>query len=381
MKKLILTVCTLGWLTSVTAQDLSKVKVLDDSLFLNNKTYVEGNKYQRDAMIFVDMIADTHPYYIKKERRDSLFNTQQELLDACRECTSDSIFVGLLIKTLGRLHDKHTDVIDLGRLRARKQAANTEKRQPEQDTSTGIMANKGDLFHYTILPDESLCYLQFNQCADARTTRNDSLPRWDKTLDEMFSRMKAEAIRTLVVDAQYNNGGSSMLCDELLVHLRPFSEIRNISTQLRFSRLMAAYNPRVGVAKKAWEEAGHIDELYPMPAGKTRPGFVQPDTFDGKVFFIQGKKTFSSAGMLMTLARDNGIGIILGEKSTYSPSHYGEVMPYRLPNTNVVGTVSSKFFARPDKQHVGDPYLMPDITVSLDDKAEAWQKILQIVRE
>ena len=171
-----------------------------------------------------------------------------------------------------------------------------------------------------------------------------------------------------------------MLCDELLIHLRPLSEIRTMSSHLRFSRIMAAYNPRVGIAKKRWEDAGHIDELYPMPAGKVSPSFVQPEVYQGMVIFVQGERTYSSAGILMTLARDNHIGMIVGEKSTYSPSHYGEVIPFRLPNTGVVGTVCSKFFARPDKEHVDDTCLLPDVMLDLKDKDAAWQRIIQLVK-
>ncbi|MGN1228355.1 MAG: S41 family peptidase [Prevotella sp.] len=216
---------------------------------------------------------------------------------------------------------------------------------------------------------------------DARTMRNESLPRWDKMLDEMFAKMKEENVKTLVVDAQYNNGGSSMLCDELLIRLCPLAQFKNYSTYMRFSRLMAAYNPRVGVAKKSWEEHGHIDELYQMPAGKTKPGFVHPEVFGGKVIFIQGAKTFSSAGILMTLARDNNIGVIVGVESSYSPSHYGEVLPFRLPNTNVIGSVSCKYFARPDAQHVDDKTLVPDVKIDLDDKDKAWEQILRLIEK
>lgn len=382
MKKIFMTVCSMACLTTMAAQDLSKVKVVSDSLFLDNKTYVSGNKYQRDAMLFVDVIADTHPYYIKPERRDSLFRLQDNLLKACGECSNDSVFVGLLVKTLGPLHDKHTDVIDLARLsRKKNEAAQGEAlRHAETSTRAAFMDRSDVPFRYVIVPEHSLCYLQFNQCVDARTAHTDTLPRWDTMLDEMFAKMKAGGIKALVVDAQYNNGGSSMLCDELLIHLRPLSEIRNMSSHLRFSRIMAAYNPRVGIAKKSWEDAGHIDELYPMPAGKVGPSFVQPEVYQGMVIFVQGERTYSSAGILMTLARDNHIGMIVGEKSTYSPSHYGEVIPFRLPNTGVLGTVCSKFFARPDKEHVDDTCLLPDVMLDLKDKDAAWQRIIQLVK-
>ena len=380
MKKILLSLAAILSSAMLTAQDVSQFKQLDDSLFASTPAYQQGNKYQRDAILFVDMLADTHPYYIKKERRDILFARQDALLEACAKCSSDTAFVSLLRNTLGDLRDKHTDIIDMQRLKADRQAA-AEKPEAQADTAyDAIMAYKGDLFHYTILPEEKVCYLQFNRCMDARTMRNDSLPRWDKLLDEMFSKMKSDGITALVVDAQYNNGGSSRLCDELLVRLRPLAELKNFSTALRFSRLMAAYNPRIAVAKAAWEDDGHIDELYAIPSGKTPQQFVQPEVYGGKVIFVQGKKTFSSAGMLMTLARDNNIGTIVGTTSTYTPSHYGEVLPFRLPNTGVLGSVSCKFFARPDAAHVDDKTLEPDTALDLTDKEQAWRAILNMAK-
>ena len=89
-----------------------------------------------------------------------------------------------------------------------------------------------------------------------------------------------------------------------------------------------------------------------------------------------GKRTFSSAGMLFTLARDNHIGTIIGTTSTFSPSHYGEVLPYRLPNTSVQGSISCKFFARPNAAMVDDKCMTPDVKVNLDDKDAAWKYII-----
>lgn len=361
------------------AQDISQFKVINDSLFLTNQSYMKGNKYQRDALLFVDMLADTHPYYIKKERRDELFARQPELLKVCAKCKSDSEFVELLIATLGDLHDKHTDVIDLQQLEAKKKLRQEKEANLSIEQTNAIIANKGDLFHYQIIPEKSVCYLQFNQCADARTSSDESLPRWDMMLDEMFATMKTENIRNLIVDAQYNNGGSSMLCDELLIRLCPFEKLQTLSTSVRFSRLMAAYNPRIAIAKQSWEADGHIDELYPIPSGKVGPDFVQPEVFDGKIIFIQSERTYSSAGILMTLARDNHIGIIVGETSTFSPSHYGEILPYRLPNTNVIGTISCKFFSRPDKEHIDEKNLVPDVAIDLTDKVKAFDEIIKLL--
>ena len=124
MKKILSVIGAIICSAMVTAQNLNQFKALDDSLFRNNESYVKSNKYQRDAMLFVDMLADTHPYYIKKERRDELFAKQGKLLDDCLKCNDDSTFAELLGATLGELRDKHTDVIALGQLEAKKNKGN-----------------------------------------------------------------------------------------------------------------------------------------------------------------------------------------------------------------------------------------------------------------
>lgn len=53
------------------------------------------------------------------------------------------------------------------------------------------------------------------------------------------------------------------------------------------------------------------------------------------------------------------------------PSHYDEVLPYVLPNTGVIGSVSCKFFARPDDTCTYNESLTPDIHLDLTDKQAA----------
>lgn len=60
----------MGLLTgsAVAAQDVSSFKVLSDSAYKTDAAYMAYNKYQKDAVLFMDLVADTHPYYIKAER-------------------------------------------------------------------------------------------------------------------------------------------------------------------------------------------------------------------------------------------------------------------------------------------------------------------------
>ena len=351
----------------------NQFKLLSDSVYQTMPEYQSGNKYQKDAIVFMDMVADTHPYYIKEERRAEWFAKKQALLEKCRDIETDEIFVDALIDVLGPLHDKHTDLTTMKRMQESKQKVNKKDDTvdvPGVIDMEHIMRRHDSNYYYQIFPDYNICYLQFNQCVNAK-----DYP-FAKFLDDMFAKMDENGVKTLVVDAQYNNGGSSQLCDELLMHLYPLDKMRSFTTYLRFSDLMAAYNPRIAVAKKSWENDGHKNELYQMPAPKIPADFQQPKLFEGQVVFVMGKRTFSSAGMLFTLARDNHIGTIIGTTSTFSPSHYGEVLPYRLPNTGVLGSISCKFFARPDAATVDDKCMEPDIRVDLDDKDALWQYIV-----
>ena len=361
----------LGYLQVMMAQDMSQYKALDDSAYQTVPEYQSGNKYQKDAILFMDMVADTHPYYIKADRRAEWFNKKNALLEQCGTIQNDEDFVDALIDVLGPLHDKHTDLTTLSRLQENRMAKSQESEVAAAADKEHIMSRHDSFYDYRIFPQESICYLQFNQCVDMPENP------FEAFLDGMFTEMDAKQIKTLVVDAQYNGGGSSRLCDALLQHLYPIGELENYTTYLRFSNLMAAYNPRIAAVKARWEEDGHKDELYEMPSPKIPAEYQQPAIYEGNVVFVMGPKTYISAGILMTLARDNHIGTIIGTTSTFSPSHYGEILPYRLPNTGVLGSISCKYFARPDAATVDATCMEPDCVINLDDKELAWQYIIK----
>lgn len=355
------------------AQNLSMYKTLNDSAYQTAADYQAGNKYQKDAIIFMDMVANTHPYYIKAERRKEWFAKKPALIEKCKTIETDEDFADALIEVLGPLHDKHTDISTMKRIQEMKKPRNAD----QQAVETGaidrehIMRPHASNYDYQLFTDKSICYLQFNKCANAQDYPFASF------LNDMFAEMDDEGIKTLVVDVQYNNGGSSQLCDELFLHLYPLNKMKFFTTYLRFSDLMAMYNPRIAEVKKSWESDGHVDELYQMPAPKIPADFQQPKLFEGQVVFVMGKRTYSSAGMLLTNARDHHVGTIIGTTSTFSPSHYGDILPYRLPNTDVLGSISSKYFARPDTATVDETCMQPDIEVNLDDKDAVWQFIVE----
>jgi C-terminal processing protease CtpA/Prc len=373
MKKIVVLILLIaGWQT-IQAQNVSQFKILKDSAYQTTADYQAGNKYQKDAILFMDMVADTHPYYIKAEHRAEWFAKKPALMDKCKTIQTDEDFADALIEVLGPLYDRHTNITTMKRMQESKKPRPADQQVAETGATVKkhIMTRRVKNYDYQLFPEQSICYLQFNQCAEAKDNP------FSTFLNDMFAKIDEGGIKTLVVDVQYNNGGGSRLCDELFLHLYPLNKMKFFTTYLRFSDLMAMYNPKIAEVMKNWENDGHKDELYQMPVPKIPADFQQPKLFDGQVIFVMGERTYSSAGMLLTYARDNHVGTIIGTTATFSPSHYGEVIPYRLPNTDVLGSISTKYFVRPDESQKDDGFMQPDVEVNLDDKEAVWQFIVK----
>ena len=43
------------------------------------------------------------------------------------------------------------------------------------------------------------------------------------------------------------------------------------------------------------------------------------------------------------------------------------MLPFRLPNTEIIGSISTKYFARPDASAADEHYLRPDVEIDLEE--------------
>lgn len=265
--------------------------------------------------------------------------------------------------------------------------------QQRQDKSL-ITARQNSPFFYNILPEKSICYLQFNKCedqSDIRIRNNWSgkdispeielklaqIPRFDTTMESMFSKIKEENIKTLVIDVRHNSGGNSVLCNVLLSYLA--KQINEEVSQIRISELWAKFYPDLAkeyqsifdkkntILQKGSLYYGTEFELdnksIISPSNKEFFKRNQGDIFNGNIIFIQGEATWSSAATLIIDAYDNKIGKIIGTKSTYRPCNYGDLLAWELPNTQTQGFISHKIFARPDKSLCNELELVPSVKI------------------
>ena len=245
-------------------------------------------------------------------------------------------------------------------------------------------------FCYEIFDSLSICYLQFNMCYDSLNYPQPG-QRFDDFIEGMMAEIETKSIHTLAVDVRNNGGGNSGLCDLLLSYLTKYDEMKNMGCKVRMSELLLKYQPNLadvelndgtkpnfGDVFDYWEIKRDNKEIE---ASAHRINHDPDKIFKGNVIFISGRSTFSSAGLLLTLARDNNVGTIIGETSGHRPSHYGDVLRFNLPNTDTKATVSCRHITRPNESLNNEIELVPDVILNLSDytmkKDPAWEWIIK----
>ena len=230
-------------------------------------------------------------------------------------------------------------------------------------------------FHYQIVND--ICYFQFNAMIDRlsyqigcqlmgeKTEENilASLPSFEGFLETMYAEIAEKQIQTLVIDMRYNGGGNSLLGDILLETLlsddttfKPYQSFVRISD---FLKETYPYYKTVGIEKNLLTSTNSLPHFKEWETRK-KIGKL----FDGRVVFIQGQNTFSSANYLLTTIKDNHLFPIIGSNTSQRPTCFGDVIPVLLPFTRTKAYISHSYFKRPDSDLDYETTLHPDIFIS-----------------
>ena len=422
-----------------------------NSITYNNKgiekssKYAKGNNYQKDFLLFMDMLQQTHPAFAGQAPFD-IESTLKRGYKRSARCKDNDSFVLLLQSVAAKIHDGHTtvnftnagllypmhfyadekgfylDVVQSGNeeslgkqinkingkemseiynrfrdiisydneatlrktfkniipsfsswqqlglcsadssitltftdgssvnLRPIPKKQLIPRRIHTKPSKTQLMRSRSNRMPFSFeLIEPGICYILFDRCESR------SLPTFSAFLDSMFQTMQASSINTLVVDVRENSGGDSALCEELLRRLK--NNITYYSFWTRPSQLVSDYYHMMGIDEST---VNFKDTIQAQLQGVETP-------FTGNIIWIQGERTFSSAGLLITTAVDNNIGIVIGEQASYNPNHYGNIIGWTLPNTNVQGYISHRFFLRPNKTHGNDIPLKATLPTTFDD--------------
>lgn len=257
-----------------------------------------------------------------------------------------------------------------------------------------ITAIKNVPFHYQIV--NNICYFQFNAMADRLTYQIEcrlmdekmeeniltSLPDFEESLKMMYAEIEDKQIRTLVIDMRYNGGGNSLLGNILLETLLP--DNTTFKPYQSFVRISDFLKETYSYYKAIETEKNQLFNTYAFPQikeWKTRKKTGK--FFDGKVIFIQGQNTFSSANYLLTTIKDNHLFSIIGNDTSQKPTCFGDVSPILLPFTQTKAYISHSYFKRPYSALNDETTLHPDVFISnsleerLKGKDACWDWIVE----
>ncbi|MEL7448934.1 MAG: S41 family peptidase [Pseudomonadota bacterium] len=199
---------------------------------------------------------------------------------------------------------------------------------------------------------------------------------WDnrkfvRFIDESFESFLDAGATRLVVDLRQNPGGDNSFSDPMVAWFadEPFSfasafRVRS-STEARASN-QARLDANPGMTEGAsvffaerYAETPLGDTFeYPIPKTAPRDG----KRFDGEVYVLIDRHSYSNAVTVAALVQDYGFGVILGEKTSDMATTYGAMETFSLPATGLVVGFPKAHIVRPSGELRTDG-VTPDVPI------------------
>jgi hypothetical protein len=186
--------------------------------------------------------------------------------------------------------------------------------------------------------------------------------------DSVFQSINQRHIHKLVVDLRENGGGNSALGMYLLNYIaqRPYrmagNSERKVSQQFKDQILKPANRQLYGETYNEYLKMKN-GELWQVGAND----LIRPDSmtnkFNGKVCFLIGPYTFSSANMLAATIKDYALAPLIGEPTGEPGNDYGELCNIKLPQTGWITFTSTTYWVRPNNDKADHNAIIPDYFV------------------
>lgn len=199
---------------------------------------------------------------------------------------------------------------------------------------------------------------------------------WDtdafvRFVDDAFREFLDAGATALLIDLRQNPGGDNSFSDPMIAWFatEPFRfassfRVRSSAEARASNQARLDSNPgqtsgaSVFYAKRyAAVPYGETFE-YPIPEVRPREGA----RFEGKVYVLIDRHSFSNAVTAAATIQDYGFGTIIGEKTSDMATTYGAMETFRLPNTGIVVGFPKAHIVRPSGEQRSDG-VTPDILI------------------
>lgn len=364
----------------------------------NNYLYPYRCKYLIDTLVIM-AVSDHLPFSLCGEKIKSINGIDIKILEKmAAEVYVEENYIGLqksimqginsteYLKSIGVINSDSEKVKILTYSTKEFEAyPNSDGIWKSQIPKTPLITERvNEPFIYKIIKEDSLCYIQFNKMVDKRVGEMylDLLPwykRWitktliffgasgglpnvyfEDFLNACIDDITKNNLKKVIVDLRWNAGGSSSLGNTLL-YAFGIDKFKSYSSEVNKSDLYRLQMEALGLSEDNIEVEDNSDGFYYTKQAEGAENIKQRINCD--VYLITSEWTFSSALMLATIVKDNNLFVVVGEPTLGKPSHFGELLFLKLPNTNLVCSLSSKLFHRPDKTKDNEATLYPDVTI------------------
>lgn len=194
----------------------------------------------------------------------------------------------------------------------------------------------------------------------------------DKTIskvqyDSIFALIKKQNVKKIVIDVSNNSGGNSALGDLLITYFsdKPY---KTYYGTWKKSQEYSTFIKSFGYVYPEYEKVKNGESL-PMVSQTITPSY-NPLKFSGETILLVGENTFSSAMMFGVTILDNKLAKVVGEiPKRGHPNHFGEIIKFTTPNTNLDFIFGVKEWIRPAGK-IEPNKLIPEKIIKLKDKTK-----------
>ena len=214
---------------------------------------------------------------------------------------------------------------------------------------------------------------------------------WDPTrflafLDSVFTVIADRKPERLILDLRGNPGGGSAFSNPMIAYFadRPFREASEM--RFRTSRHTKAFwreYDEPGAEELRHEILTRGDGERWSEVGEAYEPRTDSLRFDGQVFALIDRFSFSNAAAVASIIQDYGFATLIGEETAFNPSNCGGVHTFTLPHTQIEVVYPKVCGVRPSGD-VSPHGVIPDHAVKEDyftEEDEILQGALRIIRE
>jgi hypothetical protein len=180
----------------------------------------------------------------------------------------------------------------------------------------------------------------------------DGEARFKAFVDSAFADINASQARYLIVDLRNNAGGHNTFSDYLIAYFadQPFRWYSDFT--IRTSEVLKKQT------KKKYPDAipdAYTQNILEFPDGETfayeqtmQQPMPEAQRFQGKVYVLVNRQSYSMAAVSAALVQDYGFGEIVGEETGDTPTLYAAQFTFQLPRTSVEVKVPKGYIVRPN---------------------------------